>query len=118
MGIASVVTISPRVPVAELERRARVRIERDGVAVFAAVTADSRQRAHLLRLRARLVADPAFKVIGGTGRPDGTTHLIVVTAGQQPPVGWFGGAKTDVVEDPDGDYWSALEPDPADLHLR
>jgi hypothetical protein len=101
----TVITISPRVPVAKLEQIARGRVRRDGVAVFAAVTADGRQRSHLLRLRARLVADPALEVYGGTGRPDGITNLTVFAAGGPRP-GWFGGAKTGEVEDPDGDYWS------------
>jgi hypothetical protein len=92
MGIGSVVTISPRIPAAELERRARARIERDGVAVYAAVTADKRQRAHLLRLRARLVADPGLDVYGGTGRPDGTTWLTVCLKGGRP--GYTGDART------------------------
>ncbi len=92
MGIGSVVTISPRVPVDELERRTRARIARDGVAVFAAVTADGRQRRHLLRLRARLVADPGLDVYGGTGRPDGTTWLTVCPAGGRPA--YMGDART------------------------
>jgi hypothetical protein len=100
-----VVTISPRVPVAELERRARARIGRDGVAVFTAVTADGRQRRHLLRLRARLVADPGLDVYGGTGRPDGTTWLTVCLTGGRPA--YMGDARTDQPdEDPDGGYWS------------
>jgi hypothetical protein len=101
----TVITVSPRVSLSDLERLARARLDRDGVAVFAAVTADGRQRHHLLRLRARLVADPALEVYGGTGRPDGTTGLTVFAAGGPRP-GWFGGAKTGEVEDPDGDYWS------------
>jgi hypothetical protein len=92
MAIGSVVTISPLVPVAELERRAIARIGRDGVAVYAAVTADRRQRAHLLRLRARLVADPALDVYGGTGRPDGTTFLVVCPKGGRPA--YMGDART------------------------
>lgn len=106
---ATVITISPRVPVAELERRARALIERDGVAVYAAVTADGRQRRHLLRLRSRLTAGPALDVYGGTGRPDGTTWLIACPAGTRPA--WLGEARTDEPdEDPDGDYWSAPGP--------
>lgn len=102
----TVITISPLVPVAELERRARALIERDGIAVYAAVTADGRQRRHLMRLRARLVADPALDVSGGTGRPDGTTWLIACPAGGRPA--YMGDVRTGQPdEDPDGDYWSA-----------
>jgi len=60
--------------------------------VFAAVTADGRQRRHLLRLRARLVADPGLDVYGGTGRPDGTTWLTVCPAGGRPA--YMGDART------------------------
>jgi hypothetical protein len=104
----TVITVSSRISVGELERIVRERVARDGVAALAAVS--GRQRTHLLRLRARLVADPALAVYGGTTRPDGTVPLTVFAAGGPRP-GWMGGPRTDVVEDPDGDYWSAPGPD-------
>jgi hypothetical protein len=90
--LGTVITISPRVPVAELERRARALVARDGVAVYAAVTADGRQRHHLLRLRKLLAAGPGLDVYGGTGRPDRTTWLIVCQTGGRPA--YFGDART------------------------
>ena len=65
----------------------------------------SRQAGHLWRLAERLALDPELKVYGSR-HPDGITYITVFAAGQRPPVGWFGGPKTDAVEDPDGDYWS------------
>ncbi len=104
----SVITVSSRISLPELERRVRERVARDGVAPLAAVS--GRQRTHLHRLRQRLVADPGLDVIGGTARPDGTTWLTVFAAGQ-PRAGFMGDARTDApAEDPDGDYWSAPEP--------
>jgi hypothetical protein len=99
---ATVITLSSRISLAELERRVRERVARDGVAPMAAVS--GRQRTHLLRLRARLVADPALVVIGGTVRPDGTTWLTVFPAGGGPRPGWFGGVAGQPGEDPDGGY--------------
>ena len=92
MRAGSVVTISPRVHLGDLERLARTRLARYGVAVFAAVTADGRQRHHLRKLGERLAGDPAFEVHGGP-QTDGTTSLIVFAAGGPRP-GWFGGPKT------------------------
>src|SRR6266702_4464721 len=66
----TVITLSSRISLDVLERRVRERVARDGVAPLAAVS--GRQRAHLLRLRARLVEDPALWVAGGTVRPVGT----------------------------------------------
>ena len=86
----SVITVSSRIPLAELERRVRERVARDGVAPLAAVSA--RQRGHLVQLRAKLVADPRLDVYGGTVRPDGTTWLIVCPAGGRP--GWWGEPRT------------------------
>ena len=99
----TVITVSSRISLAELERRVRERVTRDGVAPLAAVS--GRQQTHLLRLRARLVTDAALWVAGGTGRPDGTTWLIVVLAGST-HAGYFGDARTGQPdEDPDGTYW-------------
>jgi hypothetical protein len=102
----TVITISPLIPVAKLEKIACGRVQRDGVAVFAAVTADGRQRSHLKRLGARLADDPALEVYGLTGRPDGTTWLTVFAAGKR-DAGWFGGPHGLPAEA--DDYWS--EPD-------
>jgi len=84
------ITISPRVPVAEYERMARARIERDGVAPFGAMTADGRQRAHLRRLAERLRADPGLRV-SFVPRTDGVTQLAAMPAGAR-HAGWFGDA--------------------------
>ncbi|SRR6266568_1257695 len=99
----TVITLSSRISLDVLERRVRERVARDGVAPLAAVS--GRQRAHLLRLRARLVEDPALWVAGGTVRPDGTAWLVVVLAGNL-RAGYFGGVAGQPDEDPDGDYWS------------
>jgi hypothetical protein len=98
----TVITVSSRISVAELERRVRERVARDGVAALAAVS--SRQRGHISGLLKRLATDPGLDVYGGTIRPDGTVNLIVFAAGGPRP-GWFGGV-AGVVEDEDGDYWS------------
>jgi hypothetical protein len=82
----SVITVSSRIPLDELERRVRERVRRDGVAPLAAVSA--RQQGHLLRLRALLVDDPGLDVYGGTIRPDGSIWLIVCPAGGRP--GYWG----------------------------
>jgi hypothetical protein len=49
-GMGTVRTLSPLVPLAELERRARTWLARDGTVAFSAATADRRQVAHLRRL--------------------------------------------------------------------
>lgn len=86
----TVITVSSRVSLAELDRRVRERVSRDGVAPLAAVS--GRQRSHLLRLRSLLTADPGLDVYGGTRRPDGTTWLIVLPAGAR-HAGWYGYAQ-------------------------
>lgn len=90
----SVVTISPRIPLAELERRLRARLARDGVAVLAAASADDRQRRYLRKLRARLAGDPGLSVFYGD-RLDGATWLTVCRAGEERLAAYFGDARTD-----------------------
>jgi hypothetical protein len=95
----SVVTLSPRIHAAELERKARARIARGGVAVYVAATADRRQRAHLHRLRDRLMGDPALEV-HCSDQPGGTTQLAAWPVGQ-PPAGWWGQPPWEDSDDPE-----------------
>ena len=88
-----VITLSPRVPVAEMERRTRALVARDGVAELAADSADARQVAHLRRIFRRLAADPALECYLAD-RTDGATYVTVFAAGQQHRPGWWGEAKT------------------------
>jgi hypothetical protein len=101
----AVVTISPRFPVAEHERRARVCVARDGVAVIGAAAGDARQVAQLRRLHGRLASDPALDVFGPTDHLDGAVYVKVFAAGGPRP-GWWGAAK------------GADEDDPADVHVQ
>jgi len=87
-----VITISSRVHVDDLERQARVRVERDGVAVVAATTSDQRQVRQLRRLAGRLGADDALDCFLRDW-PDGSTLLSVIPRGQRPG-GWWGEGKT------------------------
>jgi hypothetical protein len=88
-----VVTISSRVEPHDLERQARARVERDGVAVVAAATSNRRQVRQLRRLAGRLEVDAGLEC-----RVDavhtGTTYLIVRALGSDRPVNWRGDAKT------------------------
>jgi hypothetical protein len=81
-GVGSVVTVSPRHRIADLERMARSRIARDGAAQFAAVTADRMQLARLRRLRGRLIHDLRLDVFYGD-RVDGMSYLTVYPAGDR-----------------------------------
>lgn len=109
----TVITISPRVSLADAERLARSRLARDGMVEFAAAVADGRQLAHLRRLWTRLVDDPGLMVFYAD-RLDGAVYLTLFNAGQRPPVGWFGDAKIDRPDDgADGDHWSVPDPDSA-----
>jgi hypothetical protein len=90
--VASVITVSPRVPVAKLEQIARGRILRDGGVELAVTTADARQVAHLRRVVRRLAADPALQC-HLKDRTDGATYLTAFPAGK-PPVGWMGEPRT------------------------
>ena len=85
---ATVITLSPRVPVAEIERRIQARVDRDGVAEVAAATGDGRQVAYLRRISRRLAADPALECYFAD-RMDGATYLTVFAAGKR-PAGWWG----------------------------
>jgi hypothetical protein len=85
-------TISPRLPLGDLERQARARVERDGIYVVAAATRAGRQVAYLRRLRRRLEADPGLDCFE-RDLPDGTTLLSVIARGQRPG-GWWGEPKT------------------------
>jgi hypothetical protein len=92
-GVAGmVITVSPRVRVADLERMARSRVARDGVAELAAVTADARQRRQLRRVGLRLAADPGLDVFFGD-RSDGATYLTAFPAGLQRAIWWSGGPR-------------------------
>jgi hypothetical protein len=105
----TVITISPRVPVAKLEKIARGRVQRDGVAELAASTADARQVAYLRRVARLLAADESLEC-HWAARTDGATYLTVFMAGRH-DAGWMGAAKTGGPdEDPDGDYWSVPKP--------
>jgi hypothetical protein len=57
---ATIRTVSPGVPVRELERRTRARVDRDGIAVLAAASGDQRQLRHLRRLAHSLASDGRF----------------------------------------------------------
>src|SRR5437764_15489441 len=81
-GAGSVITVSPRDRIGDLERMARTRTARDGVVQFGAVTADRMQLARLRRLRGRLVHVPAFDVFYGDRR-DGMSYLTVYPAGER-----------------------------------
>jgi hypothetical protein len=104
MGTGSVVTVSPRDRIADLERLARMRVARDGVIEFAAVTADRMQMVRLRRLRGRLLADPSLGCYFA-GRTDGASYLTVCLAGER-PFGVIG--QPNGVEDPE-DYFGGME---------
>jgi hypothetical protein len=93
VGMAVVLTISPRMPPGRAERIVRARVEQDGIAVLAAATGDARWAAYLLRLAGRLVAggdlDCQRAETGG-----GTTYLWVRALGSDRPINWRGDAKT------------------------
>jgi hypothetical protein len=90
---AAVGTISPRVPVRELERLARAQVERDGLAVWAASTDDRWQLRQLRRLEGRLGAGGGLECLRAPVHT-GTTYLIVRALGSERPVNWRGDAKT------------------------
>jgi hypothetical protein len=99
------VTISPRVSLAALERQVRNRVERDGLAVIAAAADDSRQVRYLRRLAYRLAGDTALDCYWGPGgepdlddeAPTGTVVLTVFARSGRSTrrgLGWFGEAHT------------------------
>ena len=112
----SAVTISPRIPVAEHERRARVCVARDGWAIIGAAAGDARQVAQLRRLRSRLAADPALEVFGPTDHLDGAVYVKVCAVGASPPF-WWGAAKGTDEDDPadvdvqvlEDAFWATLD---------
>jgi hypothetical protein len=83
-----VITVDPRVSVADYGRLAEVRVARDGAVQFAAAAADGRQRRHLRRIRDRLVKEPAFDVAGPSDHGDGAVYVWVQPAGK--PSGVWG----------------------------
>ena len=80
---ATVITLSPNMPLDRAERVVRERVARNRVAEVVAKTADRRQVRHLRRLARRLDADPGLEVYG-SDRADGGTYVIVVPAGSGP----------------------------------
>ena len=78
--MAGTITVSPRVPVDDLERQVRARVARDGGVELAATTAVHRQVAHLRRLGRRLRADDRLACIPFSDTPDGGTYLVVLPA--------------------------------------
>jgi hypothetical protein len=82
VSVGSVITVSPRDRIADLQRMAGARVKRDGVTQFAAVTADRMQLVRLRRLRGRLLASPGLDVFYGD-RPDGMSYLTVYPAGDR-----------------------------------
>jgi hypothetical protein len=85
---ATVITLSPRIPVAEIERRTRALVARDGVAELAADSADARQVAQLRRVARRMAADPGLECYLAD-RTDSATYLTVFMAGKR-DAGWWG----------------------------
>jgi hypothetical protein len=95
---------------------AKSRVGRDGVAQFAAVTADRMQLARLHRLRGRLGHNLVLDVFYGD-RPDGMSYLTVYPAGQRQAAVWGQpkgveeeGPEDVHVEFLDGDLWDVPEP--------
>jgi hypothetical protein len=92
---ATVVTISARVNVRELERLARARVDRDGVAPLAAPTASRRQVQQLHHLKHRLSGDDSLDCY--SAEHGDAAHLTVFLRsgrGSRRGVGWFGEART------------------------
>jgi hypothetical protein len=88
-------TISARVNVRELERLARGRVDRDGVAALAAPTENRRQVRQLQHLAHRLDDDDRLDCY--SAEHGDATHLTVFLRSQRGSrrgVGWFGEAKT------------------------
>jgi hypothetical protein len=84
----TVITVDPRVSVADYERLAKVRTARDGAVQFAAPAADRRRRRQLRRLRDRLVAGPALDVFGPSDHGDGGVYIWVQPAGARHAAVW------------------------------
>jgi hypothetical protein len=93
LSMASIITLSPWMPLDRAERLARASVARDGVAEYAAKTADRLQVRQLGRLRGRLAADEGLWVFWRASG-DGATYLTVLPAGSG-PVGWRGEPKLD-----------------------
>jgi hypothetical protein len=73
---ATLITVSPRVHVEDLERMVRSRVARDGVAALVAPSGDPRQRRQLDRLVERLANDAQLDCYLAD-HPDGTALLSV-----------------------------------------
>jgi hypothetical protein len=106
-----VITISPQVPVARLERLARVQVERDEIAVMVATTADQRQVRHLRRLAHRLARDDTLDCcLADLG--DGGTILTVYLRADRASrrgLGWFGERVGPDVEPEELDFTGSFE---------
>jgi hypothetical protein len=91
--MGTVITLSPRKPLADAERLARSRLSRDGSVQFVARTADRRQVAELRRLYGRLLGTGAIPgvLMSLADRPDGTTRLSMFREGRSL---WRGEPKT------------------------
>jgi hypothetical protein len=83
-GVGSVVTVSSRLRPDAVERMARARIARHGVAQLAAEASNWRQLRLLHEVRDQLAADPDLDVFYGE-RPDGYSYLTAYPAGQRRP---------------------------------
>jgi len=101
--MGSVITVTTRLRPGALERMARSRLDRDGVAQFAAETSNGRQRRLLRQVRDSLAADADLDVFYAD-RTDGTTYCTVYWAGERQAAIW-GTPRHLQDEDPDGDYW-------------
>jgi hypothetical protein len=88
----TVITLSPRIPLAAAAGIVARRLAADGVAVLAAAAADRRQVRSLRRLRALLVADPGLSVFYGD-HLDGAVYLTVCHVGDERSVAYWGAAK-------------------------
>jgi hypothetical protein len=89
---ATAIRIRSRESLDRIERLARARVKRDGVAPLEVPTAARRHVRHLGRLAGRLAASGDLPYIYGE-RGDGTTALIVL-ARLDRPIAWRGEAKT------------------------
>jgi hypothetical protein len=95
MLMGAVITVSSRVAVDDLERRARACLARDGAVQFAATTASRRQRGSLLALHARLTGPGGLDgvMVSLADRGDGTTCLAMFRADVSYP-SWRGEPRT------------------------
>jgi hypothetical protein len=84
---ATVMTLSPHVPLSEYERMMRATVGRGDDAAIGVATTDKRRVRELGRLRGRLAADPALDCFT-RNRPNGSTVLTAIRAGDQPSGYW------------------------------